>query len=370
LPHGAVMSSTLDATMDMSRRFFSWWRGELAELVPTGLRRWATGEGRRRTILAVDNGGFVRYNEGRGGIDRRSGIALDAGAAVKRKGRLVGLRLPRSVCLFRRLELPASARRDFHRILRLDLERATPFRQQEIYSDHVVEDRSDAKATVLVCQVVVKRDVLDPLLEQLSANGIKIDFVDCWDESGQGGVPVNLLQNEAAAASRGWSGPILWLGLCVLVLSCSAVLIGFSRYEAAIERLEAETAAAKVKALAVKRSLAGGEAFLAQIAELRRVKTTKPTVIRVLDELTRLLPDTAWVNSLKIEGDAVQVTIIGKTTGDLLPLLDRSSLFTVGGFNAPVTYDPVGQSERATVRMTLRSEAAPVRSPRAPEGKS
>jgi general secretion pathway protein L len=369
------MSSTLDATMDMSRRFLSWWRGELADLVPTALRRWAAGEGTRRTILAVDGGGFVRYTEGRGGIDRRSGIALDAadgfaGAAVKRKGRLVGLRLPRSVCLFRRLELPANARKDFNRILRLDLERATPFRQQEIYSDHVVEDRLDAEGTVRVCQVVVKRDVLDPLLEQLSANGIKIDFVDCWDESGQGGVPVNLLKDAAAAASRGRSGPILWLGLCVLVLSCSAVLIGFSRYDAAIERLEAETAAAKVKALAVKRSLAGGEAFLAQIAELRRVKTTKPTVIRVLDELTRLLPDTAWVNSLKIEGDAVQVTIIGKTTGDLLPLLDRSSLFTVGGFNAPVTYDPVGQSERATVRMTLRPEAAPVRSPRAPEGKS
>ncbi len=73
-------------------------------------------------------------------------------------------------------------------------------------------------------------------------------------------------------------------------------------------RLETETAAAKTKAFAAKRSLTSVEASLAEIAELRRLKTANPPVIRVLDELTRLLPDTAWVSNLKIEGEALEVT--------------------------------------------------------------
>ena len=351
---GGITMSALQTGVQASGRFFSWWGQELAELVPPFLRRWAAHEG-KRTILAVEDGGFVGYDEIRGKLVRRDDIDVMTGGPV-------GVRLPRNACLIRRIELPAAARADFNKILQVDLERSTPFRQDQIYCDHFIDAAPSGDSKLSVRQVVVKRDVLDPLLRQLAAKGIATQFADCWDETGKQGLPINLLRDRAGdpASARGRL-PMLFLFVCALLLSGSAVAIGLSKYESALASLEAETAAAKTKAFAIKRSLSGAEASLNEIAELRRLRTAKLPVLRVVDELTRLLPDTAWVSNLKIEGDALEVTIVAPSTGELLGSLGRSSLFTTADLTAPVTYDPAGQSERATVRLTLRPAASSAR---------
>jgi general secretion pathway protein L len=346
--------SALQTGVQASHRFFSWWGQELGELVPNGLRRWAAHEG-NRIVFAVEDGRLVGYDEVRGKLVRHDETGMTSGGPA-------GIRLQRTACLIRRIELPAAARADFDKILQLDLERSTPFRRGEIYCDYFIEEGAARDGKVWVRQVVVKREVLDPLLRQLAANGMAATFADCWDDTGKQGLPINLLRNEAdgpASGRRRW--PILVLCVCALLLSGSAVAIGLNKYESALAGLETETAAAKTKAFAAKRSLTNVEASLAEIAELRRLKTAKPPVIRVLDELTRLLPDTAWVSNLKIEGEALEVTIVAPSTGELLSSLGRSSLFTAADLTAPVTYDPAGQSERATVRLTLRPAAPSAR---------
>jgi general secretion pathway protein L len=372
------MSSSFQATIEAARRFLAWWGEELAELVPAALRRWAARDA-KRTVLAVEDGSLVHYEESNGRLVRRGeaplaaeGAGRDLANLVPRPNSPVGIRLPRSACLIRRIELPAAARRDFDKILQLDLERSTPFRHQDIYCDHVVEDGPARQGKIWVRQIVVKRELIDPIARQLASAGIEIGFADCWDEAGKPALPIDLLRgarHDTVSARRRLS-PSVILGVCALVLAGSAVAIGLAKYEAALASLEAETDAAKAKALAVRRSLTGLESSLAQVAELRRLKAARPPAIRVLDELTRLLPDDAWVSFLKIEGEAVEVTIVAPATGELLPLFERSPLFAAASLTAPVTYDAAGQSERATVRMTLRPNAPPARALSASESKS
>jgi hypothetical protein len=64
---------------------------------------------------------------------------------------------------------------------------------------------------------------------------------------------------------------------------------------------------------------------------------------------------------LRIEGGALEVTIVAQSASELLPLLVRSPLFNAADLSAPVTYDPERRSERATVRMTLKPAAIPAR---------
>src|SRR5262245_60840726 len=199
------MTSAFQTTVEASRRFLSWWREELVDLIPSPLRRWGASEA-RRTIFTAENGEFVHYEEAHGKIVRRGETEPQGGGAGQnghrlaahrlRSGPPVGFRLSRGACLIRRLELPAAARQDFDKILRLDLERATPFRQQDVYADHFVENGPHHGRKLSVRQIVVKRDVLDPILQRLSASDIKVDFVDCWDEGGKVGLPVNLLRSE------------------------------------------------------------------------------------------------------------------------------------------------------------------------------
>jgi general secretion pathway protein L len=369
------MTSAVQATLEASRRFILWWGAELAELVPSRLRRWAA-EGPKRSVLSVENGRLVHYEESRGRLVHHGEMDLQSEQASQyrrrlairrlsgRRGRSVGVRLPREACLIRRLELPAAARRDFDKILQLDLERATPFRQHDVYVDHFTEEGPGSDGKVWVRQVVVKRQILDPILQQLAAPGIKVDFADCWDDSNKKGLRINLLHARQGEPSRPRHGlrPVLILCLGILLLSCSAVVVGLNKYTNALERLEAETESAKDKALAVNSSLRAIEASLTGVAELRRLKTARPPVIRILAELTRLLPDSAWVTSLRIEGGALEVTIVAQSASELLPLLVRSPLFNAADLSAPVTYDPERRSERATVRMTLKPAAIPARS--------
>jgi general secretion pathway protein L len=348
------MIGSLQATRDVTSRFFSWWGAELAELVPQRVRQLALRE-TGRMILSAEDGQFVVYEEAHGKLIHRGPISPKTLRTDGRSDLPIGIRLPRSAYLVRHLQLPAAARRDFDRILKLDLERATPFRQNDIYSDYVIDSRADHDGKVAVQQVVVKRQVLDPLLEELSSTGIKVDFADCWDDDKKQRLPINLIKSQRAElATTSYARLALILAAGIAILACSAILIGLNQYESALRQLEAETESARARALTVNRSLSEIDAALTEVTALRRLRAARPPMIRILDELTRLLPDSTWVNHLRIEGDTVEVTIVAQATDALLPLLAGSPMFATAELAAPVTFDRSGQSERVTVRMTLR----------------
>src|SRR5689334_4423733 len=107
------MTSAVQATLEASRRFMVWWRAELAELVPSPLRRWAAQEP-KRAVLSSESGRLVHYEETRGRLVRHGEIDLQSDQASPHRRRLairrlsgrrsVGVRLPRDACLIRRVE--------------------------------------------------------------------------------------------------------------------------------------------------------------------------------------------------------------------------------------------------------------------------
>lgn len=348
----------VQATVHSCRRFLSWWGQELVELLPSALLRWVIADG-QRTIIAVDGERLLVQRESGGRLGPSGELDPAVARAIAANGR-VGIRLPPGACLIRRVELPASARADFHRILILDLERATPFRRQDIHCDHFVEEGAAHDGKVWARQIAVKRAVLDPIVGRLRALGITVDFADCWDDAGERGLPIDLLRHDESrpgTARERRSRLLLILASATIVLSGTAIAIGLSKYESARHRLEAETELAKAKALAVRRSLTSLDASLAEIAALRRLKAAKPPVIGILDELSRLLPDGVWISAFKLEGTTLDVTVVAPTTTELLGLFARSALFTAADLTAPVVYDPAGKAERATIRLSVKSAA-------------
>jgi general secretion pathway protein L len=350
--------SAAQAAVQASRGFLSWWGQELADLVPARLRRLGAGDG-RRTIVAVEGERLVVHQDSGGRVTPRG--ELDAEAARSLAGATpTGIRLPQAACLIRRVELPASARADFDRILMLDLERATPFRRQDVYCDHLVEDGPAANGKLRVRQVVVKRAVLDGLIGRLTALGLRVDFADCWDDAGKRGLPIDLLRHhEEVARPRGNARLVPVLLLLTLALAGSAVAIGLNSYDSARRQLEAQTDAAKAKALAVRRALTRVESTLAEVAALRQLKSAKAPVVAIVDELSRLLPDGAWISALKLEGPTLDVTVVAPSTTELLNLFSGSALFTAADLAAPVVYDPAGKAERATIRLSVKPATPP-----------
>jgi general secretion pathway protein L len=350
--------------------FLRWWIDELSGLVPAPLRRLVSRP-QRRIVVAVhprlqfrvleEHGGQLRSVGPSSGTGEPRHLGTGALAELARSTPLapIGVRLPFDACFARRVALPAAARNNFRSILSLDLERATPFRAGEVYASHYVEDPIGESGKLKVRQVVVKRTTLDPVIAEIETFGLRVSFADCWDEDGRTGLPINFLEPSPKSASPLGKliHPNALLAGLALVLACSAIFLIVYKHEGALAQLQSEIAHAKGEAQNVRRLLGRAEAALVQVASLRRMKRESIPAVQTLEELTRLLPDSAWLTDLRIEGDAVELSGLAKSAAELVAVLERSAMFTDAALAAPLTLDPREDKERFSLRVRLRRDA-------------
>jgi general secretion pathway protein L len=350
---GAVMQR-LGWIADMPTRLLVWWGSELASLVPAPVRRILV---RPRLVVSLEGDG-MRVLEERGQEARPLGLARDAADVARLAGgRPAGLRLPLSSCYVRRVLLPAAARRDAAGILALDLERATPFREADVYHAHVIDAASGPPGRIAVRHVIVKRALLDRAVARLEAAGCRVAFADCWSGDEPAAMPIDLLPARAGGAPphRRRHSLAAALGVLALALAASAPCLLLQRHQSALAAIAEQTRRAKSEAGAQRRASGAAQAADSEMAVLARLKHGRPATVEVIEEITRLLPDTAHLLELRIEGDTVDITGFARSAAGILPLLERSALLADAALSGPLTREPGQDRERFAVRMRLRA---------------
>lgn len=351
--------------------FFDWWREELLGLVPQWLRR-LLADAEVGVVLAQLDGGFQIFaaasprSRGEAAplvLTRAQALAALADMAASRRASSIGLRLPLSHCFERRVELPKAARDDLRRMLNFDLERATPFRLSEVYTAALLTGEAGAKGKQRVRQLVLKRDAIDPLIADVKAAGLVPAFVDCWQTSPASGLPVNFLETSEPShpgLTRYLTGPRALAVLVALLAGLSGVL-SLSRYEAALAEIRAEAAKLRTQAAAVREAMERSGAAVADLARLQQLKLGEVPAVEVLEELSRVLPDSVWLTDLRIEGDAVDIVGLAKSGAALPPLFVGSALFADAALTAPVTLDQREDKERFSLRIRIKPRVAATR---------
>jgi general secretion pathway protein L len=342
--------------------FFAWWLGELAGLVPPRFRQAARRE-RRGAVLAFDRTETTvleRTAEGERALgsvadgdpdhDRRLGQLLKQ---ARRRGRAVTVRLSGELGLRKVLDLPLAAREDLEQMLRLEMDRLTPFRADEVYFAHrVLGSDAQARRLSVELQLAPRREV-ERALESAQSIGV----VPATVQLAAGGLdaPLNLLAGESGQRAR--EGRLnRALALLALALAIAAVAIPLQRQRATLAELEAQVTAARAQA---EESLALRERLdrLTKSAEfLVADKTRQPMVVAVLAELTRLVPDQAYIIQLGLHDGMVELHGYARTASDLIGVLEQSPLFRTPQFRSPVTQDPRSGTERFHFSVDLTSE--------------
>lgn len=95
---------------------------------------------------------------------------------------------------------------------------------------------------------------------------------------------------------------------------------------------------------------AGGSA----LSLLAKRKQTTPSSVIVLEEISRVLPDTTYVTELRVEGDKVQVVGISQDAPSLIRLMEQSPQFSRATFFAPTTRALGDPGERFHIEVHLR----------------
>jgi len=335
--------------------FLRWWGGELSAFVPVrwraafaGGERWyaierhADGWRLRRAgeTFAVGEAGDADTAEHRSAVLAR---ALDEADPADRR---IALVLPPAAVLRRRLVLPLAARDNLRQVVGYDLDRQTPFRADDIHFGVRELGEGGPEGRFVAELAATPRAGLDPLLDELAGLGIHPDRVDVAEGPALAGV--NLLppaRIPRRADRRRRLNALLLAVIVLLVVACMSAWLHNRAVALQAMRDEVEAMrgdAARVKDLRQRLTdSAGASGFLA------RKKTDAPSVLPVLEDLTRRLPDDTWLERFTLNGTG-QIGFQGQSpqAARLIDALKGAATIGEPSFQGTIQSDPTSGKER------------------------
>jgi len=90
-----------------------------------------------------------------------------------------------------------------------------------------------------------------------------------------------------------------------------------------------------------------------QNAAVVRLRTERPALVGLLDELTRTLPSNSWLTALSVAGRDVLLEGLSPSAAKLALTLANNPVFATAAFRAPISRDPVSGLERFQLAITI-----------------
>lgn len=356
-PPGNAPLMQVSPIMRTLTRFLNWWGREIAELFPAWLRSW-WGRGVPTIFLSLDDEQvrIERHSPGRN--ESIVEVALDRGNPViqgaellRRLAQSAGenyrllLSLPAASMLRRRLQLPLATEENLGQTLAFELDRYTPFKPDDVYFDFRVCRRDPSRNVLEVDLAVVRRSLVDPMKHQAGAMGLPLQGMAFdgeilggrkepgWDHSATGKFSLRL-----------WSR----IALALLVFLLLVAFLGIPLWQkraAAIALLQplAEARKAATETDAMRDRL---EKLVAEHNALPDKKWASPSLVRMLDELSRRLKDDTFVLTFTLEGMTITLQGESGSAAELVQILEASPQFQNVVFKSPLTKLPGGTQDR------------------------
>jgi general secretion pathway protein L len=350
-----ALSGRVGPSLDALHAYWCWWRSELLALLPPAVRR---GLVRTPTVLLADpevDGGGFRFTRLENGMPSAVGAADPAGSGLP-----IWLRLPPEAGLSREIEWPAMAGADLRRALLLDLDRQTPCPAEALWFGAEVLARDTARRRLTVAFAVAHAGTVEAACGRLRAlHGVVPARVGIG--TADGGMRFDLRPAAGMAEPEGRASLLPRSLRGMLLLLCALLgLLNLGLYshgeQARRDRLDLAVAEARQRAQRVER-------LRTQIVERRQMRDDLMTrradigLLALLEQLTRLLPDEAWLDSVEVRGGSVYVTGYAPAAATLVAQIETSPMFADAQFRSPVTPDRARGRERFD--MSIRLERRP-----------
>lgn len=304
----------LDTDLEGLRQYFlralRWWLDELSQMVPA---EWRERFLVRTQTFAEVRDGAILYRDARDGTEQ----------AARPRGAVKLAIEPRNV-LTREIDLPLLPLSDVKRMLALDIDRLTPFHADQVLFDAevVAKDQDGGRQTVLLG--VFPRASAAKLMERVRANNLHPTAIGVLRDREGGRTSFDFLpalrEAEGGGAARKRAA-YLWAGAAALLLF-NLLLLGY-RDSNALDQLRetVNSQQAPVNVAMRLRDKVSREASR-RVALMNLKAQNSP--LKMIDAVTRALPNDAWVQRFEWNGKTVHVTGFKKTTPDLLARLEAS----------------------------------------------
>ncbi len=339
----------------MVREFFVWWFGQLAEVLPQGLRRSALAAPDALVISPIGLLGrgidavsiSLRRNGRETPLGRFSLGGADLAELPQVAGRTTVLRLDQRDVLGKTVSLPLAAERELGQVLGFEMDRETPFKAEDLYWSHRIEATDRPSGRLSVRLVLTPKASLAALLAALDQAGIHPRRAEIAD--GPDAASYLPLDGNGGRAHHP-SSRLLWpAAACCAALGVAAAVVPFVRQEVALASLDREIVIARAAATEADslrqeiERLSGNADFV----ESERDKAGRPLV--VLAAATRILPDDTYLTEMELRQRKVTLTGRSAAAARLIGPLAADGTFRNPGFAAPVTRLEALHSELFTI---------------------
>jgi general secretion pathway protein L len=371
-------------------RFWRWWTGELAPLVPAA-PLGALQRRRARPIIEIGDGEAVVWRpelaDGAlslarvgtipltGDLAANATIARAAIAALAAAGQgpssmgppRVAIALPPRQVLRKQLVLPMAVEENLLRTLAYDLDRHTPFRPDQVYFDATVTGRDLVKKTIRVDWTAALKTVVDAARRQAEDWGVSVVSVVPGPASA---TPprLNLLPEDARPRRTLWRQWQVWAPTALVAsIALAVVLVPLIQKRGYAIALLRQTEAERVQAEAASGVRREVERLQTEFNYVLARKYSFPGTVQIIDDVTRVLPDDTWLTQFEVKttvkGKEMQreVFLRGESGngGKLISLLEDSKLVEQAALRSPTTKLQPGPGEIFDLGAQLKLTAAP-----------
>lgn len=266
---------------------------------------------------------------------------------VKASQLQLNLVMPEEQVMRRRITLPRIARRNLRGVVSYQVGRLTPFSADKVFFDVIeVPAVLPSNDTIEVELIVVLKTAAQPWIDEIERlTGLIVSRLTVPQVDSSIRVPAINLFAQPRTKNAWWlrlnHNAVLLLALIAVLLVTTIVPVAKLRALVVERKQEIKVLDQRVYGLQEKRQVL--EDDLAALNYVLEQRASNRELSNIIEELTRIVPDEIFINSLSVQKQAVVISGIGTGVVDLIELLNNSSLFEDAKFTASITRSSQGQ---------------------------
>jgi len=348
-----------------AKDFFTWWGEGLVLLMP-GDKNKNIGRNKESLLLTIERDECQLYNQEEESLFHHEQAIADLdtehlGEIFQRnqskEGTALNIQINSTEVLTRQVSLPASTEENLYAVIQYEMDRYTPFKKEDVYFDYRIEERDKERQTIKVLLIVVRKEILDSVISSMQSSHVhlrNIDIVNTHNPE-QTLNNVNLLREHSdIGKSKKLSNKWLLataLGLLLLTGLTPIVMNYFQIHKLNSELKSLEGTVTKVKQLQNEYTK-----MQDQVGYLINIKDKNPSIVEMLDLLTKVIPDHTYVQRFSFEGGLLSIQGLSASASDLIAIIDQTGLFNDIRFAAPVTQSGENNLERYSISAHIKTK--------------
>lgn len=361
-----TIEQVAQSTFAISHRFWQWWIDELFGCLPKSFdfrMRWSRGEW---ALLVSPDEMLLGRDHGPDGFEPIERLAISEGKvvpAVGQAGQLakldphaaLTLRLPTQMALRCTMRLPIAALENLREAVAFQLDRYTPYSQEQAYFEYAVIQRDDVTGHLVIEATVIAREIVSSYCAMVERLGLHVTAVEIIREDGTGSrAPTRLTVPVLRQRPRAQHALNFAAAIAFLLLVGVAIFFPLARADNEARILARQLDIVRRQSENAPR-LETANAALEREATFLAGRASRPSALDVLLEVTKLTGDDSWLESLQFTGAQVDLAGLSSSASALIGRLAQSTVFHDMEFRSPVTPDPRLGRERFQISGQLQA---------------